>query len=160
MSVDLYGWIKAFHIIAVIAWMAGMLYLPRLFVYHCAAEKGSVQSETFKVMERRLVDPTAFNIVTLRYSGLEVRKGDVQETKTPLVALGPEIQVDKDFCETAILASYFLRWRALLRRWFWPAQPLVNILSQPCQFSFPTADLVGELNRTDCAFRWCVIAYR
>ncbi len=52
---DLYNWLKAFHIIAVIAWMAGMLYLPRLFVYHCAAEKGSVQSETFKVMERRLL---------------------------------------------------------------------------------------------------------
>jgi len=50
-----YQWIKAFHIIAVIAWMAGMLYLPRLFVYHCAAEKGSVQSETFKIMERRLL---------------------------------------------------------------------------------------------------------
>src|ERR1700728_1653517 len=53
MDGDIYGWIKAFHIIAVIAWMAGMLYLPRLFVYHCGAEKGSVQSETFKVMERR-----------------------------------------------------------------------------------------------------------
>ncbi len=52
---DVYAWVKAFHIIAVIAWMAGMLYLPRLFVYHCAAEKGSVQSETFKVMERRLL---------------------------------------------------------------------------------------------------------
>jgi protoporphyrinogen IX oxidase len=51
----MYEWIKAFHIIAVIAWMAGMLYLPRLFVYHCAAEKGSAQSETFKVMERRLL---------------------------------------------------------------------------------------------------------
>jgi protoporphyrinogen IX oxidase len=50
-----YVWIKALHVIAVIAWMAGMLYLPRLFVYHCAAEKGSVQSETFKVMERRLL---------------------------------------------------------------------------------------------------------
>jgi putative membrane protein len=50
-----YQWVKAFHIIAVIAWMAGMLYLPRLFVYHCAAERGSVQSETFKVMERRLL---------------------------------------------------------------------------------------------------------
>lgn len=50
-----YPWIKAFHIIAVIAWMAGMLYLPRLFVYHAEAEKGSVQSETFKVMERRLL---------------------------------------------------------------------------------------------------------
>jgi len=53
--VDIYIWVKAFHIIAVIAWMAGMLYLPRLFVYHCAAEKGSVQSETFKLMERRLL---------------------------------------------------------------------------------------------------------
>jgi putative membrane protein len=51
----MYEWIKAFHIIAVIAWMAGMLYLPRLFVYHCAAEPGSVQAETFKVMERRLL---------------------------------------------------------------------------------------------------------
>ena len=51
----MYEWIKALHIISVIAWMAGMLYLPRLFVYHCAAEKGSVQSETFKVMERRLL---------------------------------------------------------------------------------------------------------
>ncbi len=51
----MYEWIKAFHIIAVIAWMAGMLYLPRLFVYHCSAETGSVQSETFKVMERRLL---------------------------------------------------------------------------------------------------------
>src|SRR5277367_4854300 len=50
-----YLWLKSFHIIAVIAWMAGMLYLPRLFVYHCAAEKGSIQSETFKVMERRLL---------------------------------------------------------------------------------------------------------
>jgi putative membrane protein len=51
----MYEWIKALHIIAVIAWMAGMLYLPRLFVYHCAAETGSVQSETFKVMEQRLL---------------------------------------------------------------------------------------------------------
>jgi len=48
-------WLKAFHVIAVIAWMAGMLYLPRLFVYHCEAEIGSKQSETFKVMERRLL---------------------------------------------------------------------------------------------------------
>src|ERR1043166_4931350 len=48
-------WLKAFHVIAEIAWMAGMLYLPRLFVYHCDAEVGSKQSETFKVMERRLL---------------------------------------------------------------------------------------------------------
>jgi putative membrane protein len=64
-----YDWIKAFHIIAVIAWMAGMLYLPRLFVYHCVAEKGSVQSETFKVMERRLlrgiINPAMILAITL-----------------------------------------------------------------------------------------------
>lgn len=52
--VELYPWIKALHVISVIAWMAGMLYLPRLFVYHASAEPGSAQSETFKVMERRL----------------------------------------------------------------------------------------------------------
>ena len=52
---DFYLWIKALHVIAVIAWMAGLLYLPRLFVYHCEAQPGSVQSETFKVMERRLL---------------------------------------------------------------------------------------------------------
>lgn len=51
----LYLWLKAFHVVAVIAWMAGMLYLPRLFVYHCDAPKGSIQSETFKIMERRLL---------------------------------------------------------------------------------------------------------
>lgn len=50
-----YLWLKAIHVIAVIAWMAGMLYLPRLFVYHCEAAPGSPQSETFKVMERRLL---------------------------------------------------------------------------------------------------------
>lgn len=50
-----YLWIKALHIIAVMAWMAGMLYLPRLFVYHAGAEKGSDKSETFKIMERRLL---------------------------------------------------------------------------------------------------------
>lgn len=50
-----YEWIRAFHIISIIAWMAGMLYLPRLFVYHADAEKGSDKSETFKVMEYRLL---------------------------------------------------------------------------------------------------------
>jgi putative membrane protein len=49
-----YLWLKALHLIAVIAWMAGMLYLPRLFVYHAAVEPGSAQSETFKIMEARL----------------------------------------------------------------------------------------------------------
>src|SRR5215831_19879466 len=52
---QLYLWFKAVHVMAVISWMAGMLYLPRLFVYHCGAEPGSRQSETFKVMERRLL---------------------------------------------------------------------------------------------------------
>jgi protoporphyrinogen IX oxidase len=51
----LYLWIKALHVIAVISWMAGLLYLPRLFVYHCDAMTGSAASETFKVMERRLM---------------------------------------------------------------------------------------------------------
>ncbi|MDQ2634050.1 MAG: protoporphyrinogen oxidase HemJ [Pseudomonadota bacterium] len=50
-----YPWAKAIHVIAVISWMAGMLYLPRLFVYHSQSEAGSPQSETFKVMERRLL---------------------------------------------------------------------------------------------------------
>ncbi len=50
-----YEWIKALHIISVIAWMAGMLYLPRLFVYHANAKKGSELSETLKIMERRLL---------------------------------------------------------------------------------------------------------
>ncbi len=48
-------WLKVLHIVAVISWMAALLYLPRLFVYHADAEKGSVQSETFKLMERRLL---------------------------------------------------------------------------------------------------------
>lgn len=50
-----YDWLKALHILAVIAWMAGMLYLPRLYVYHAGAAPGGELSETFKVMERRLL---------------------------------------------------------------------------------------------------------
>jgi putative membrane protein len=50
-----YLWIKALHVVTVIAWMAGMLYLPRLFVYHSDSPKGSIQSDTFKLMERRLL---------------------------------------------------------------------------------------------------------
>ena len=49
-----YLWVKALHVVGMIAWMAAMLYLPRLFIYHCDAPAGSEQSETFKVMERRL----------------------------------------------------------------------------------------------------------
>ncbi|MEJ0092344.1 MAG: protoporphyrinogen oxidase HemJ [Methylocella sp.] len=52
---DAYLWIKALHIVAVIAWMAGMLYLPRLFVYHAGASQGSELARTFEVMERKLM---------------------------------------------------------------------------------------------------------
>ena len=51
----LYLWIKVLHVLAVISWMAGLLYLPRLFVYHANVAKGSETSETFKIMERRLL---------------------------------------------------------------------------------------------------------
>ncbi|MDB5362424.1 MAG: rane protein [Rhodospirillales bacterium] len=67
-----YPWIKALHIVSVIAWMAAMLYMPRLFVYHAAAEIGSVQSETFKVMERRLARAIMLPamVATLLFGGL------------------------------------------------------------------------------------------
>jgi putative membrane protein len=52
---ELYPWIKALHIIAVITLMAGLLYLPRLFVYHCEAQAGTPESERFKIMEARLL---------------------------------------------------------------------------------------------------------
>ncbi len=55
MSGETYLILKSIHIIAVISWMAGLFYLPRLFVYHASAEKGSELSETLKIMERRLV---------------------------------------------------------------------------------------------------------
>jgi putative membrane protein len=50
-----YLWIKALHVVSMVAWMAGMFYLPRLFVYHCEVPRGSAESERFKVMERRLL---------------------------------------------------------------------------------------------------------
>ena len=62
-------WIKALHVLAIISWMAGQLYLPRLMVYHVAAERGSKQSETFKTMERRLLkaimNPAVFIIFVM-----------------------------------------------------------------------------------------------
>lgn len=51
----MYEWLKVIHILAVMSWMAGLLYLPRLFVYHASTAVGSKQDETFKVMERRLM---------------------------------------------------------------------------------------------------------
>lgn len=50
-----YPWIKAFHVISMVAWMAGLFYLPRLYVYHCETTPGSAESERFKVMEQRLL---------------------------------------------------------------------------------------------------------
>ncbi len=62
-----YPWIKALHIISVVAWMAGLLYLPRLFVYHASATPGSETSETFKVMERRLLHAIMDPAMTATY---------------------------------------------------------------------------------------------
>ena len=66
---EYYTLVEAFHIIAIIAWMAGMLYLPRLFVYHCDVEPGSQSSEMLKVMERRLLrfimNPAMIAVVVL-----------------------------------------------------------------------------------------------
>jgi protoporphyrinogen IX oxidase len=78
VSEVIYPWLKALHIVSLIAWMAGLLYLPRLMVYHASAEPGSMQSETFKVMERRLlaaittpamVATWAFGLVLVAHGG-------------------------------------------------------------------------------------------
>lgn len=53
--IEVYPWIKVLHILAATAWMAGLFYLPRLYVYHSGVEIGSEASELFKIMERRLV---------------------------------------------------------------------------------------------------------
>lgn len=55
MAGDLYAWLRALHIVAVVAWMAGLFYLPRLYVYHAGAAPGSELSETLKIMEKRLL---------------------------------------------------------------------------------------------------------
>jgi len=65
--IPLYPWIKALHIISIVAWMAGLLYLPRLFVYHASAAPGSETSETFKVMERRLLNGIMHPELAMKY---------------------------------------------------------------------------------------------
>ena len=108
-------WVKALHIISVIAWMAGMLYLPRLFVYHAEAAKGSEASETFKVMERRLlkaiVNPSMI-LVFLTGFALVYLTGDWRDgwwqAKFVLV-LGPS-RAARLFCP---LRSRFCRGRAI-----------------------------------------------
>ena len=79
---SLYPWLKALHVIAVIAWMAALLYLPRLYVYHCVAEPGSELSETLKIMERRLLRAimTPAMIAAWLFGGLLMA--------TPMVDLG------------------------------------------------------------------------
>ena len=97
MADDVYTWLRALHVIAVIAWMAGMLYLPRLYVYHARAETGSELSETLKVMERRLlraiINPAmvatfAFGGALLAHPGAVDWSGDIWiYPKLALVAL-------------------------------------------------------------------------
>ena len=94
-----YIWLKALHLIAVIAWMAGLLYLPRLFVYHCNAEPGSVQSETFKLMERKLlkgiINPSM--ILVFIFGGILLANLDLQVwSEGWLYANIPAI--NRDFC--------------------------------------------------------------
>jgi protoporphyrinogen IX oxidase len=72
LLVAAYLWVKALHVVSVVAWMAGLLYLPRLFVYHAEASAASDTAETFKVMERRLLRGimTPAMIATLLFGGL------------------------------------------------------------------------------------------
>ena len=79
LSSTAFVWIKALHIISVMAWMAGLLYLPRLFIYHCDAEPGSDKSETFKIMERRLLRAimNLAMVVSLIFGGLLLANLDI-----------------------------------------------------------------------------------
>ena len=86
---DFYLWVKALHIISVIAWMAGMFYLPRLYVYHADAAPGSEMSETFKIMERRLlrgiINPAM--IFTFIFGGLLLLTPGIVDWSAPWIWL-------------------------------------------------------------------------
>jgi protoporphyrinogen IX oxidase len=92
---ELYPWVKAAHVIAVISWMAGMLYLPRLFVYHAETAKGTAQSETFKVMERRLlraiINPAMIAVwilgLWLAWTGFQFTGGWLQAKMTAVIGM-------------------------------------------------------------------------
>ncbi len=109
---EYYLLLKALHIIAVMSWMAGMLYLPRLFVYHAASETGSGQSETFKIMERRLlrgiINPAM--IATFLFGGLMI-------AANPAVMQGGWIHV-KLFLVVLLTVCHglFARWRKTFER--------------------------------------------
>jgi protoporphyrinogen IX oxidase len=83
----MYLWIKALHVIAVISWMAGLLYLPRLMVYHSDVVVGSERDETFKVMERRLLNAimTPAGIVSVLSGGYLIGLAGFEGSETWLV---------------------------------------------------------------------------
>ena len=107
-----YAWLKAFHIISLVAWMAGMFYLPRLFAYHADSEKGSEKSETFKVMERRLlriiINPAM--ISTFVFGGLMI-------AANPMIMQNGWIHV-KLFLVLlmTVCHGFFARWRKVFLR--------------------------------------------
>ena len=109
MAGDIYIWLKALHIIAVVAWMAGLLYLPRLFVYHCAAEPGSQQAKTFEIMERRLLraimNPAM--ILSLAFGGVLLSQPDVVDWSGDIW-----IYLKLVFVALLVVLHHFLaRWR-------------------------------------------------
>ena len=84
-----YDWVKALHIISVIAWMAGLLYLPRLYVYHAMVEAGSVRAETFKLMERRLLKAIMNPAMIASWGfGLAIANDLMSGTSSPCVTFG------------------------------------------------------------------------
>ncbi len=106
---DFYMWIRAWHIIAVVAWFAGLLYLPRLFVYHSIAEKNSKESDTFQIMERRLLifimNPAM--LVSLILGGILLMESGVVDWKEDMW-----IYCKLFFVGVLILVHMFLiRWR-------------------------------------------------
>jgi putative membrane protein len=102
-----YLWIKALHVIAVIAWMAGMFYLPRLFVYHAASPIGSPQSETFKVMEAKLM-----RIIMMPAATLTWLMGGAMLTLNPALLGEPWLMVKLTFV-IGLTAMHFVMigWR-------------------------------------------------
>jgi len=109
MAGDIYIWLKALHIISVVAWLAGLLYLPRLFVYHCAAEPGSQQAKTFEIMERRLLrgimNPAM--ILSLAFGGALLSQSDVVDWSGDIW-----IYLKLVFVALLVVLHHFLaRWR-------------------------------------------------
>src|SRR5882757_7280324 len=100
-----YPWIKTLHIVSVIAWMAGLLYLPRIFVYHASAPSGSAQSETFKIMEAKLSRTIMLPamIATVIFGGM--------------MAGLPDIAMQRWFHVKLLMVVGLLAYHHLLGRW-------------------------------------------